>query len=215
MLVWVYPHPQYPERSIIKKLDLNQALFVNENARQQSEPAGESDEQETSGEGTASGTINGAGHDSEPETGDDAEHGLDERTPVEQAEEETVQPAVIDPNGFAIYPQTNGEVIAWLDNLDPSRARLLMTRDDGRTIIAVAEGVGRLFGVGDRFIVYTQNDAIMLYFWESECYARLTGPGHKGMLSKACVTDNAVVWCNADNPNQVGDIIYVSIVEQP
>ena len=27
------------------------------------------------------------------------------------------------PNGFAIYPQTNGEVIAWLDNLDPSKAK--------------------------------------------------------------------------------------------
>ena len=61
-----------------------------------------------------------------------------------------------------------------------------MTRDDGKTITAVAENVGRLFGVGDKFIVYTQNDAVMLYFWENDCYARLTGPGQKESFQIMC-----------------------------
>ena len=58
-----------------------------------------------------------------------------------------------------------------------------MTKDDGETITVIAENVGRLFGVGDKFVVYTQNDAIMVYFWESGRYARLTAPGKRGCWS--------------------------------
>ena len=79
-----------------------------------------------------------------------------------------------------------------------------MTRDDGKTITAVAEKCWEAVWRRNKFIVYTQNDAVMLYFWENDCYARLTGPGQKGMLSKSCVIGNAVVWCNADNPGQKG-----------
>jgi len=92
---------------------------------------------------------------------------------------------------------------------------LLMTRDDGETIKVVAQGVGRLFGVGDKFIVYTQNDSIMLYFWEIDRYARLTQPGEKGMLSKACVSGNVVVWYEVSDPSQRKDKVKVSIIEQP
>lgn len=216
VLVWVYPHPRNPEQSIIKKLNLEEALFFNVNEEEQQELSNEPDEPEPPDETASGNEADDLGEDSgEMETGENSENNQDEPVQGDQDNDDVIQPVIIDPNGFAIYPQTNGEVIAWLDNLDPSKAKLMMTRDDGKTITAVAENVGRLFGVGDKFIVYTQNDAVMLYFWENDCYARLTGPGQKGMLSKSCVIGNAVVWCNADNPGQEGDIVYVSIVEQP
>ncbi len=174
ILVWVYPHPQDAGRSIIKKLNLKEALVVDEMEGQQSET---SEGQETVDEGLA------------PET--------------------------IDPKGFAIYPHTNGNVIAWLDDLDPNKARLMMTKDDGKAITVVAESVGRLFGVGDNFIVYTQGNTIMLYFWEIDRYARLTAPGEKGMLSKSCVSGNIAVWYDASDPSRAKDGVKVNIIEQP
>ncbi|NLX71244.1 MAG: hypothetical protein GX024_10220 [Clostridiales bacterium] len=212
VLVWVYPHPQDSERSIIKKLDLEEALFFNGSEQPQSEMPETSSEEE-SPDDAAQQMDNEASDGNEPETGDNSIH--DDQIQVDHYGDEAIQPQIIDPDGFAIYPQTNGEVIAWLDNLDPSRAQLKMTKDDGETITVIAENVGRLFGVGDKFVVYTQNDAIMVYFWESGRYARLTAPGEKGMLVKSCVSGNAVVWCNADNPNQQQDCVKISMVEHP
>lgn len=222
VVVWVYPSSDDPNRSIIKKLDLKKALTVSQAMGQNvavksSEGQSEKEIEETVDEPSRdvmqqdekvvseadnaltkveSTVVQGGGED-----GFDGEEGI--------------EPKIIDPKGFAIYPQTNGEVIAWLDNIDPSRARLLMTRDDGKTIQIVAQGVGRVFGVGDKFIVYTQNDSIMLYFWEIDRYARLTAPGEKGMLSKACVWGNVVVWYDISDPSQRKDKVKISIIEQP
>lgn len=128
--------------------------------------------------------------------------------------EEGIDPEVIDPQGFAIYPATNGKVIAWLDNLDPSQANLKMTVDDGKTIINIAHGVARPFGVGNDFVVYMQNDSIMLYFWEIDRYAQLTGPGEKGRLLTSGVQGNTVVWYDANDNNRTEDIVKVSVIEK-
>ena len=185
------------------------------NEEEQQELSNEPDEPEPPDETASGNEADDLGEDSgEMETGENSENNQDEPVQGDQDNDDVIQPVIIDPNGFAIYPQTNGEVIAWLDNLDPSKAKLMMTRDDGKTITAVAENVGRLFGVGDKFIVYTQNDAVMLYFWKMTATQGLPDRT-EGMLSKSCVIGNAVVWCNADNPGQEGDIVYVSIVEQP
>lgn len=128
--------------------------------------------------------------------------------------EEGTDPEIIDPQGFAIYPATNGKVIAWLDNIDPSQANLKMTADDGKTIINIAYGVARPFGVGDDFVVYMQNDSIMLYFWEIDRYARLTAPGEKGRLSESGVHGNTVVWYDANDNNRTEDIVKVSVIEK-
>jgi len=194
ILVWVYPHPGDPERSIIKKLDLKQALSVQTAAGQTGMEESVSDD--------SLGNQQGEG-------------GADGDNEIQQTASEGVEPEIIDPKGFAIYPQSNGQVIAWLDNLDPSKAKLMMTRDDGQNITVVAESVGRLFGVGDKFIVYTQDDAIMLYFWEIDRYARLTKPGEKAMLSQMCVSGNTVVWYDVNDPARKKDQVKISIVEQP
>jgi len=131
----------------------------------------------------------------------------------EGQEEEGVEPEIIDPQGFAMYPATNGTVIAWLDHLDPAQANLKMTID-GKEIITVATGVGRLFGVGDHFIVYTQNQKIMLYFWEIDRYGQLTGPGQKGTLSKKPVAGNLVVWYDANHANEIKDRIKISTIPE-
>lgn len=223
VLVWVYPSPKDASRSIIKKLDLKKALTIGAVTGQDaavelagSEPAGEpgnmsANDMPSQGENATAQAETAALEG----TGMGVQGVNDNGVAAVQAEAQGVEPQIIDPQGFAIYPQTNGEVVAWLDNLDPSRARLLMTRDDGETIKVVAQGVGRLFGVGDKFIVYTQNDSIMLYFWEIDRYARLTQPGEKGMLSKACVSGNVVVWYEVSDPSQRKDKVKVSIIEQP
>jgi hypothetical protein len=223
VLVWVYPSLEDASRSIIKKLDLKKALTAGAATGQDaviesagSEPAGEPADMSANDmplqEENADVEAEPVAVESE---GMSAQGEGEDGVAAEQVEAQGVEPQIIDPQGFAIYPQTNGEVIAWLDNLDPSRARLLMTRDDGKTIKVVAQGVGRLFGVGDKFIVYTQNDSIMLYFWAIDRYARLTKPGEKGMLSKACVSGNVVIWYDISDPSQRKDKVKVSIVEQP
>lgn len=130
------------------------------------------------------------------------------------AYEEGIDPEIIDPQGFAIYPATNGKVIAWLDNLDPSQANLKMTADNGKTIVNIAYGVARPFGVGDDFVVYMQNDSIMVYFWETERYAQLTALGEKGRLSESGVHGNTVVWYDANDNNRAEDIVKVSIIDK-
>lgn len=229
VLVWVCPSPEDAGMSIIKKLDLKKALIIGAATQDPAvqpvedefadepvdEPADQPDDvsaddtlQQEEATGQA-GPVDGSGEDV-PEQGESRDDAA-----TEQVEDEGMEPQIIDPQGFAIYPQTNGKVIAWLDNLDPSEARLLMTMDDGRSIKMVAQGVGRLFGVGDKFIVYTQDDSIMLYFWETDRYARLTKPGEKGMLSKACVVGNVVVWYDISDASQRKDKVKISVVEQP
>ena len=61
-----------------------------------------------------------------------------------------------------------------------------MTADDGKTIINIAYGVARPFGVGDDFVVYMQNDSIMVYFWEIDRYARLTAPEKRQAVRIGC-----------------------------
>lgn len=120
----------------------------------------------------------------------------------------------IDPGSFAIYPVTNGEMIAYLDNLDPANANLMLLRKGGKPV-TVAQGVGRVFDIGEDFVVYTQNDTIYLYFWELERYAQLTPEGQKGLLSRSCVNGHTIVWYDANDPNNKGDTVYISKVETP
>lgn len=120
----------------------------------------------------------------------------------------------IDPGSFVIYPVTNGDMIAYLDSLDPANAKLMIMRKGGDPV-TVAQGVGRVFDVGEDFVVYTQNDVIYLYFWDLERYAQLTPEGQKGLLSRSCVNGHTVIWYDANDPNNKGDTVYISTVETP
>lgn len=130
-------------------------------------------------------------------------------------QEEGVNPEILDPKGFAIYPATNGKAIAWLDNLNPSEANLKLTIDNGKTIIDVDENVARPYGIGDGFIAYMKDDAVMVYFWEIDRYAQLNKPGTKARLTQGGVYDNRVIWYCAENPNDKKDKLYISTVEVP
>lgn len=130
-------------------------------------------------------------------------------------QEEGIDPEILDPKGFAIYPVTNGKAIAWLDNLNPSEANLKLTLDMGRTVIDVDENVARPYGIGDGFIAYMKEDAIMVYFWELDRYAQLNKPGTKARLTQGGVSDSKVVWYSADNPNEKKDHLYISTVDKP
>jgi len=215
ILVWVYPAGDNNKNfSVIKKLDLSKALYIpvesdySGNDEQEAEEQQDVEQQE--GEGDTE--LQGAQHQdvSQEETEGQGMQPSDEST-----QDEGVDPQLIDPQGFAIYPATNGKVIAWLDNLNPAEANLKMTADDGKTIKTIAYSVGRPFGVGDNFVVYMQKDAIMLYFWEIDRYARLTAPGQKGRLSESGVQGNIVVWYDANDNNRKEDIVRISIIEQP
>ena len=118
---------------------------------------------------------------------------------------------IIEPHGFAIYPSTNGQAVAWLDNLNPSLATLKLTLDDGKEIINVAKDVGRIFGVGESFVAYMQEEAIILYFWEENRYARLTAGGEAGRLSG--VAGNTVAWYDANDPSRAQDKVIVSEID--
>lgn len=117
----------------------------------------------------------------------------------------------VDPKGFAIYPSTNGEAIAWIDNLDPQKATLKLTLD-GKEIIDVAEGVGRFFGVGDNFIGYTQDNNIMVYFWEDGRYAHINPKGIDGRLSQCSISGKYIVWYS-NPPKESQDIVNISMIE--
>ncbi|NLN42479.1 MAG: hypothetical protein GX160_11020 [Clostridiales bacterium] len=130
-------------------------------------------------------------------------------------QEEGVDPEILDPKGFAIYPATNGKAIAWLDNLNPSEAHLKLTIDNGKTIIDVDENVARPYGIGDGFIAYMKDDAVMVYFWELDRYAQLNKPGTKARLTQDGVSGNKVIWYCAENPNDKKDQLYISTVEEP
>lgn len=121
------------------------------------------------------------------------------------------EPELIDPKGFAIYPATNGEVIAWLDNLDPNEASLKLTLD-GNNIVTVANGVGRFFGVGDRFVAYTQAGTIMLYFWNEDTYAYITPKDVLGRLSQCSVSGNYITWYS-NPPKEKQDIVNITIIK--
>jgi hypothetical protein len=188
-LVWVAPNPGAPGHSLIKRLDL-----ANLQKHALLNP----------------GIIVG--------TGGEGNGSQEYETPadfVEQPEGEGIlDPQIIDPNGFAIYPATNGKVIAWLDHMDPSKAALKLTWD-GVEVITVAECVGRIFGVGDKFVAYTQEGSIMVYFWETNTYARISDSDETGRLAEGGVMGDKVIWYNMDNPNQNKDIICVTTVKIP
>lgn len=129
--------------------------------------------------------------------------------------DEGTDPEIIDPKGFAIYPATYGEAVAWLDNIDPSKANLKLTLDRGKTIIDVAYGVARPYGIGDDFIAYMQDDKIMVYFWELDRYAVLNEPETKARLSQGGVYGDTVIWYGADNPNNKKDEVFLSKVARP
>ncbi len=186
LLVWVVPSQEDPDnKSLIKLLDLSKALSADVAASSQGE--------EPADQATGS---QGAGAENLPQ-------------------EEGIDPEILDPKGFAIYPATNGEAIAWLDNLNPSEASLKLTLDKGKTIIDVDEKVARPYGLGDGFIAYMKDDAVMVYFWELDRYAQLNKPGTKARLTQGGVYGNKVVWYCAENPNDKKDKLYISTVEKP
>ena len=121
----------------------------------------------------------------------------------------------IDPDGFAIYPATNGKAVAWLDSLNPAQATLRLTLDKGETIVTVAEGVGRFFGLGDDFIVYTQQGRIKIYFWETSRFATLTKEDEQGKLAELPVSGRTIIWYDATDPNRKQDNVKRSVLEYP
>jgi hypothetical protein len=185
VVVWVYPHPTQAGASIIKRLNLKEALTVPD-----PEPP-------------AAGLDDPDAIDImllPPEVSDD----LDDT-------DAGADPEIIDPEGFAMYPVTNGRAVAWLDHLRPALAQLKLKVEDG-PVLSVAKGVGRIFGMGDHFVVYMQQDEIFLYFWGSGQYARLSPEGMQARLSDACVFGNVVVWFEADNMGRGRDIVRISII---
>lgn len=206
VVVWAYPNEEQENGSIIKMLDLEKALTIlSPNGDQQDDVyqpnTGSNDDPDKidivvipeGGEPTS-------GREEET-TYNDSDGGMD--------------PIIIDPQGFAIYPVTNGRAVAWLNSLNPSKATLKLKVDNEQQIIDVATDVGRIFGIGDTFVAYMQNSEIMLYFWEIDRYARLTPEGQAGRLSDTCVSGNVVVWYEADDPSRTKDRIRVSIIRQP
>jgi hypothetical protein len=119
----------------------------------------------------------------------------------------------IDPGDFAIYPSTNGEAIAWLNSLNPAHATLKLTLDKGKTIMTVAEGVGRFFGIGEDFVVYTQQGRIMIYFWNAGRFATLTKEGEQGKLAELPVSGRTIIWYDATDPNRKQDNVKRSVIE--
>jgi len=233
MVVWTAPDPDNPGESLLKWIDL--ADGIDDAFYDDAQPAVEMPtlppEEDTGDGGTAGGdTVDG-------DTGDTADgEAADGSADTGEGEGDTSgtmgeedDPFLngggllapdhnygkpIDPGSFAIYPVTNGDVIAYLDSLDPASARLMITRKTGEPQM-VAQGVGRVFDVGEDFVVYTQNDGIMLYFWDLDRYARLTPEGQKALLSKSCANGQTVVWYDANDPNNKGDTVYISTVETP
>jgi len=136
-----------------------------------------------------------------------------EENAIDLALSDELNVQTIDPEGFAIYPATNGKAIAWLDSLNPAQAALRLTLDEGENIITVAEGVGRFFGVGEDFIVYTQQGAIMIYFWETRQYATLTKEDEQGKLAELPVSGRTVIWYDATDPNRKQDNVKRSAIE--
>jgi hypothetical protein len=225
VVVWTYPSATDPDISIIKKLDLKQSLntppispddnLANEDDYGENSPAVgivdddpnridieimPSDSSES--DSTADGQNDNVG---------DPSHYAEDMEDVDDTGV-SMDTLIIDPKGFAIYPSTNGQAVAWLDNLNPSVANLKLTLDDGEEIVMVASGVGRIFGVGDSFVAYMQDEAIMLYFWKQDRYARLTAEGEAGRLSS--VSGNTVIWYDANNPNQSQDKVRISIIDE-
>lgn len=227
VVVWSMPNSDDPGTSILKWLDLSEGLeaTVNDgaalgNAAVAPTPtpdpdaspdadaaggeAGEGDETTVSDEGEGEGDMSGAaGEEDDPYINSGGiilpDHNYGE---------------AIDPGSLAVYPVTNGDVVVYLDGLDPTNANLMMTRKGGEPV-TIAHGVGRFYDVGSDFVVYTQNDEIFLYFWDIERYARLTAEGQKGRLSQACANGNTVVWYDFNDPNAKDDIVYVCTVETP
>ena len=203
IVVWAYPHPEDANRSIIKKLDLKEALSLPTQ-----DSGNSSDNNSNNNTDNTDGNADNIDIIILPE---DGQPQVDEEAANE--EDYGIKPLEIDPVGFAIYPATNGSAVAWLDNLNPSLASLKLTLDDGKNVIDVAKNVGRIFGIGDTFIAYMQNDSIMIYFWEAKRYARLTAEGEAGRLSDICVAGNGVVWYDANDPSQTKDSIMVSFID--
>ncbi len=119
----------------------------------------------------------------------------------------------IDSGGFAIYPATNGKAIAWLDSINPAQANLKLTLDKGETITTVAEGVGRFFGIGEDFIVYTQQGRIKLYFWETRRFAILTKEDEQAKLAELPASGRTIIWYDATDPNRKQDNVKRSVLE--
>jgi len=219
IVVWAYPSPDNDGASIIKRLDLKKALTLPSGTGSQTEPGNSGNGSGTSDEQTSAGDEDWdpdriditviTDDDSSPAEGNGEEAGWG--TPED---EQGIEPELIDPKGFAVYPATNGHVTAWLDSINPSKARLRLALEDGR-ILDVAESVGRIFGVGDTFVAYMQNNQIMLYFWEINRFARLTAEGEAGRLSDSCVSGNRVVWYDANDPSRTKDLVRETIVMQP
>jgi len=215
-VVWAAPNPDDPSASLLKWLDLSEELDFDAEPviGGVASPPPDSDDAQTD---TATPSQEDTG---DSETGDPVDEGgaTEEDDPYLNSGG-LIQPdkeygETIDPGSFAIYPVTNGEMIAYLDNLDPANANLMLLRKGGKPV-TVAQGVGRVFDIGEDFVVYTQNDTIYLYFWELERYAQLTPEGQKGLLSRSCVNGHTIVWYDANDPNNKGDTVYISKVETP
>ena len=242
VVVWVYPSPGDPNKSIIKRLDLREALSMPspDPMTSSGDPADDPAGTGAPSTGTAGddpnridmevvrteapegnpkeNDVGGISEDAQSQEGNPdsnsrkAEEGSE--STEEGFEEETggtMDTRIIEPHGFAIYPSTNGQAVAWLDNLNPSLATLKLTLDDGKEIINVAKDVGRIFGVGESFVAYMQEEAIILYFWEENRYARLTAGGEAGRLSG--VAGNTVAWYDANDPSRAQDKVIVSEID--
>jgi len=75
--------------------------------------------------------------------------------------------------------------------------------------------VGRFFGLGDDFIVYTQQGRIKIYFWETSRFATLTKEDEQGKLAELPVSGRTVIWYDATDPNLKQDIVMRSVLEYP
>ena len=220
-VVWAVPNPDDPDTSLIKWLDLTEDFDFDATPKNSGTmPADTEQPEDTDGDAAADTASPSPDGDTDTGEGDpvDAE-GTTEGDDPYLTNGGLIEPdreygEDIDPGSFAIYPVINGDVTAYLDSLDPANAKLMILTKGGEPV-TVAQGVGRVFDVGEDFVVYTQNDAIMLYFWDLDRYARLTPEGQKGLLSRSCVDGHTVIWYDANDPNNKGDTVFISTVETP
>ena len=211
-VVWAVPNTDEPGTSLIKWLDLTGDFDFDATPKNAGNAQSDGDQPEDTDDTAAGDGNTGEG---DPV---DAEGPSEEDDPFLNSggliEPDKEYGEIIDPGSFAIYPVINGDVIAYLDSLDPASANLMIMPRGGEPV-AVAQGVGRVFDVGEDFVVYTQNDVIYLYFWDLERYAQLTPEGQKALLSKSCVDGHTVIWYDANDPNNKGDTVYISTVQTP
>lgn len=113
-----------------------------------------------------------------------------------------------DPGLYAYAPVTNGEAVAFTDQLGTDGALYLSV--GGAMQKKIADNVYS-YGLAQNFLAWCEKGCVYVYFWEDDQTYMVSRPGEYAMLTT--ISDHAVAWFDITAEKRERDILKFAVLD--